>query len=186
MTKTIKFLWNTVMNVILAVIVVIAILLVGVRLVGLRPLVVLSGSMEPTYHVGSMIYVKSVDPNSIQVGDPITFLINEDLDMATHRVIEIDAENQHFYTQGDANDAADGAPVHFNNLVGKPVFTIPKLGYFSDWITNPPGLYLAGTGMVMYLILMFVPDLLAKADEADRKAEEKKRKAEEEKENIGV
>ena len=73
------------MNVILAVIVAFAILLVGVRLVGLRPLVVLSGSMEPTYHVGSMVYVKSVDPESIEVGDPITFLINEDLDMATHR-----------------------------------------------------------------------------------------------------
>ena len=179
MTKTVKFLWNTVMNLILVVVVAMAILLVGVRLVGLRPLVVLSGSMEPTYHVGSMIYVKSVDPETIEVGDPITFLINEDLDMATHRVIEIDAENQHFYTKGDANDAADGAPVHFENLVGKPIFTIPKLGYISDWITNPPGLYIAGTGMVMFLILLFVPDILAKADEADRKAEEKKRKAEE-------
>lgn len=180
MTKTVKFLWNTVMNVILAAIVALAILLVGVRLVGIRPLVVLSGSMEPTYHVGSMIYVKEVDPESIEVGDPITFLINEDLDMATHRVIEIDAENQHFYTQGDANDAPDGAPVHYNNLVGKPIFTIPKLGYFSDWITNPPGLYIAGTGMVIFLILLFVPDILAKADEADRKAEEKKKAAEKE------
>ena len=180
MSKSIKFLWNTVMNVILAFIVAFAILLVGVRLVGLRPLVVLSGSMEPTYHVGSMVYVKSVDPESIEVGDPITFLINEDLDMATHRVIEIDAENQHFYTKGDANDAADGAPVHFNNLVGKPLFSIPKLGYISDWVTNPPGMYLVGAGLLIYLILMFVPDVLKKAEEADRRAEEKK-KAQQEK-----
>lgn len=180
MSKSIKFLWNTVMNVILAVIVAFAILLVGVRLVGLRPLVVLSGSMEPTYHVGSMIYVKSVDPESIEVGDPITFLINEDLDMATHRVIEIDAENQHFYTKGDANDAADGAPVHFNNLVGKPIFSIPKLGYVSNWVMNPPGMYIAGAGVVIYLILMFMPDVLKKAEDADRRAEEKK-KAQQEK-----
>ena len=175
MMKTAKFLWNTVMNLILAAIVAMAILLVGVRLIGFRPYVVLSGSMEPTYHVGSMIYVKSVDPETIQVGDPITFLINEELDVATHRVIEIDAANQHFYTQGDANDAPDGSPVHFNNLVGKPVFHIPMLGFFSDWVTNPPGMYLAGTGVAIYLILLFVPDLLKKADEADRKAEEKKK-----------
>ena len=167
------------MNVILVAVVTLAILLVGVRLVGLRPLVVLSGSMEPTYHVGSMIYVKSVDPEKIEVGDPITFLINESLDMATHRVIEIDAENQHFYTKGDANDAPDGSPVHFNNLVGKPIFTIPKLGYISDWIMHPPGMYIAGTGMMIFLILLFIPDVLAKADEADRKAEEKKRKEKE-------
>ena len=107
-------------------------------------------------------------------------LINEDLDMATHRVIEIDAENQHFYTKGDANDAADGAPVHFNNLVGKPLFSIPKLGYISDWVTNPPGMYLVGAGLLIYLILMFVPDVLKKAEEADRRAEEKK-KAQQEK-----
>lgn len=175
MVKALKFIWTTVTNLVLVVIVALAVLLVGVRLIGLRPFVVLSGSMEPTYHVGSMIYVKSVDPQSIEVGDPITFVINEDLDVATHRVIEIDAENQHFYTKGDANDVADGSPVHFNNLVGKPVFTIPQLGYFSDWLTNPPGMYIAGTAMAIFIILLFVPDLLAKADEADRKAAEKKK-----------
>ena len=47
----------------------------------------------------------------MQVGDAITFVLNEDLDVVTHRVISIDAENEHFYTQGDANDAPDGAPV---------------------------------------------------------------------------
>ena len=174
MVKAIKTIWNVLSTLILLVIVVLAVLLAGVRLVGLRPFVVLSGSMEPTYHVGSMIYVKSVDPGSIQVGAPITFVLNEDLDVATHRVIDIDRENQHFYTKGDANDAADGSPVHFNNLVGKPIFTIPCLGYFADWLSNPPGIYLAGTGMVIFAILLFLPDLLAKADESDRKAAAKK------------
>ena len=37
-------------------------------------------------------------------------------------------KNEHFYTQGDANDAPDGAPVYFKNLIGRPVFTIPYLG----------------------------------------------------------
>ncbi len=48
----------------------------------------LSGSMELTYHVGALIYVKEVDPSEIQVGDAITFLPSEDT-VATHRVVEI-------------------------------------------------------------------------------------------------
>ena len=176
--KAIGKLWNVVSTVIVALIVILAILLGGVRLVGLRPFAVLSGSMEPAYHVGSLIYVKSCDPSEVQVGDAITFVLDADLNVATHRVIEIDAENQHFYTKGDANDAPDGSPVHFNNLIGRPVFTIPRLGYFSNWITNPPGRYIAITAAGVFLILLFLPDVLKKADEADKRAEEKKKQAE--------
>ena len=74
-----------------------AILLVGVRVVGFSPYTVLSGSMEPTYSVGDLIYVKTVDPDSIKVGDPITFVANEKLVVATHRVVAVDGQNRfHF------------------------------------------------------------------------------------------
>ena len=150
-----------------ALVVILALLLVGVRLVGLRPMCVLSGSMEPTYHTGSLIYVKPCAPEDVQVGDPITFVLNEDLDVVTHRVVSIDAENQHFYTKGDANDAPDGAPVYFKNLIGRPVFTIPYLGYVSHWVSNPPGMYLAIALALVLIILTFLPDVLRKASEAD-------------------
>ena len=181
--KALGKLWNVVSSVIVALIVILAILLGGVRLVGLRPFAVLSGSMEPAYHVGALIYVKSCDPSEVQVGDAITFVLDADLNVATHRVIEIDAENQHFYTKGDANDAPDGSPVYYKNLIGRPVFTIPYLGYFSDWISNPPGLYVGITAGAVFLILLFLPDLLRKADEADRRDAEKKAKKEAEKES---
>lgn len=121
MSKRVQKVWNTVTTVLVILVVILALLLVGVRLVGLRPMCVLSGSMEPTYHTGSLIYVKPCAPEDVQVGDAITFVLNEDLDVVTHRVISIDAENEHFYTQGDANDAPDGAPVYFKNLIGRPV-----------------------------------------------------------------
>ncbi len=57
------------------------------RVFGLQPLAVLSGSMEPTYHVGSLIYVQDVDPADIEVGDPMTYTIGEGT-MVTHRVVE--------------------------------------------------------------------------------------------------
>lgn len=167
MSKRVQKVWNAVTTVLVVLVVILALLLVGVRLVGLRPMCVLSGSMEPTYHVGALIYVKPCAPEDVQVGDPITFVLNEDLDVVTHRVVSIDAENQHFYTKGDANDAPDGAPVYFKNLIGRPVFTIPYLGYVSNWVSNPPGMYLAVALALVLIILTFLPDMLRKASEAD-------------------
>ena len=69
-----------------------AFLLAGIRIVGFTPYAVLSGSMEPAFHVGSLIYVKSVDPEDIKVGDAITFRLSGEDTAATHRVIEIDRE----------------------------------------------------------------------------------------------
>lgn len=173
MPKTIKTIWNILTTVLVAAVVLLAVLLAGVRIIGLTPFAVLSGSMEPAYHVGSLIYVQKVAPESIQPGDPITFVLNEDLLVATHRVVEIDKVNSYFFTKGDANDNPDGAPVHFNNLIGKPVFTIPKLGYVASALSTQKGMILSGTAILVLLILVFIPDLLKKAEEADARAKQK-------------
>ena len=123
MSKRVLKVWNAVTTVLEILVVILALLLVGVRLVGLRPMCVLSGSMEPTYHTGSLIFVKPCAP-------------------------------------GDA-------PVYFKNLIGRPVFTIPYLGYVSHWVSNPPGMYLAIALALVLIILTFLPDMLRKASEAD-------------------
>ncbi len=167
MRKTLKIVWNLLTTLIVAAVVLLAMLLVGVRLFGLTPYAVLSGSMEPAYHVGSMIYVKNTAPQEIRVGDPITFVLNEDLDVATHRVVKIDVQNENFYTKGDANDAPDAAPVYFGNLVGKPVFTVPGLGYLSAFLGSGRGMILALSGLAILAVLMILPDLIKKAEKAD-------------------
>lgn len=170
MSKGIKRIWNVITIVIVAVVVVLVVMLVGVRLFGLHPYSVLSGSMEPTYHTGSLIYVKDVPPEDVEVGDPITFVLDENLTIATHRVIEIDAATQHFTTKGDANEYADAKPVHFKNLIGVPVFTIPGLGYFANYIQHPPGRYVAIAAAAVLLLLAFVPDLF---DDEKKKTKKK-------------
>lgn len=150
-----------------------ALMLGGVRIFGLTPFAVLSGSMEPTFHVGSLIYVEKIAPESIKVGDPITFVLNKDLVVATHRVVEIDPQAQEFHTKGDANDAVDGGPVNFKNLIGKPVFTIPYMGYAADFLASRKGMILGGTGIAVLLILVFIPDILKLADKADSKGKGK-------------
>jgi signal peptidase len=172
--KSLGKIWSIASGIITALIVIMAILLAGVRIVGMQPFAVLSGSMEPEYHVGSMIYVKSCVPDDVEVGDAITFALDDNVNVVTHRVIKIDSGSQCFYTKGDANDSPDGSPVSFENLIGRPVFTIPYLGYISNWITNPPGMYAAISIAGIILILLFLPNALRKADEADRRAAEKK------------
>ncbi len=93
--KVFRKLWNVISTLLVVAMVLLAFALVGVRLIGLTPYAVLSGSMEPTYHVGSLIYVKDIDPADIEIGDPITFVVNEDLLLATHRVVDIEI----FYTK---------------------------------------------------------------------------------------
>ena len=173
MTSVRKKIWDILSSVLVGLVVLVAAGLVLARMMGYQVFNVVSGSMEPTYSVGDLIYVKQVDPDAVQVGDPITFVLNENLVVATHRVIRIDAENRHFYTKGDANETADAAPVHFNNLIGIPRFCIPKVGYISDFVQHPPGTYIAIGAGLMLLVALFLPDLLCgKNTQLEEKKEE--------------
>lgn len=163
-----KKLWDTLSTALVAAVVVLALLLVGFRLVGFRVFNVISGSMEPTYSVGDLLYVKPVEPEDVRVGDPITFVLNENLVVATHRVVDIDEENQFFITKGDANANADASPVHFNNLIGVPKFHIPLLGYVSDYVQHPPGTYVTIAFCIVLLAAVFLPDLLFKDEEENQ------------------
>ena len=73
MNRSLKKIWNVISSILVAPVVILA-LLMGARIVGLQVFTVLSSSMEPTYHTGSLIYVKKVDPYTIKEGQPITFI----------------------------------------------------------------------------------------------------------------
>ena len=178
MKKSIIKIWNVFTSALVALVVILALLLVGVRLFGMQVFTVLSGSMEPTYHVGSLIYVKETDPMTLQPGDVITFMLDENT-VATHRIVDVIPDEEdpsviRFQTKGDANDAVDGSLVHYKNVLGTPVFTIPKLGYLASYIQNPPGTYVAISAGAVLLALVFLPDLFG----GDEKPEKKRGKFE--------
>lgn len=164
MQTTIRKIWNIFTSALVALAVLLALLLVGARLVGLQVFTVLSGSMEPTYHTGSLIYVKKVDATKLSEGTVITFMLDEDT-IATHRIVGVVPDEEdpsviRYRTKGDANESEDGGLVHYKNVVGTPVFTIPKLGYFANYIQHPPGTYVAVSAGALILLLMFLPELL--------------------------
>ena len=168
MSVKIKKTWNMITTILVLLVVVLAIALVGVRLVGIQVFTVLSGSMEPTYQTGSLLYVKEVDYTTLESGDVITFMMDENR-VATHRIVEVvpdeqDASVLTFRTKGDANDVIDGKLVHYENVIGSPIFAIPKLGYIANYIQQPPGMYLAIAAGFILLLLVFLPDLFGKEE----------------------
>ena len=125
------------------------------RLFGVQPYVVASGSMEPEYPTGSLIYVREVPAEQIQTGQAITFVIPDTELTATHQVREIDRVNRQFYTQGINNRDEQGTilpdaePVPFDCLIGVPVACIPVLGVINRFCTTAPGLYLLLGSLVL-------------------------------------
>lgn len=99
------------------------------------PSVIVSGSMKPNIDIGDVIIVKRVDIDSISVGDVIQFQKNQ-LDIA-HRVIEIGDENGKFLrTKGDNNNICDNDPVMPDEIRGKVLFKVPKIGKIKFYISN--------------------------------------------------
>ena len=97
-----------------------------------KPVVVLSGSMEPAYPVGSILYYKSAGFEDINEGDAITFSIGEG-SYATHRVVEKDEGARSFVTKGDNNPSNDANPVEYGRVAGKALgFALPYAGYFKE------------------------------------------------------
>lgn len=98
-------------------------------------LVVLSGSMEPSISVGSVVLVEEVPSDRvderIEKGDVITFSKSGGTTTTTHRVVEKHqaGDSIRFITKGDANEDPDGEPVYRGDVVGEVMFSIPYIGY---------------------------------------------------------
>lgn len=105
----------------------------AVGLFPLQPALVGSGSMEPKMYPGDVVIIAKVPTDNIETGDVIQFRVPEEVTVM-HRVIEIqetEGGSKVFITKGDANDEPDSEPVIPENVVGKAVMTIPKVGWAS-------------------------------------------------------
>lgn len=110
------------------IVAIVAIALIIVKLLGWNMFSIDSPSMAPKYPVDSLVVVEKVEPEKIQAGDVITFVLNEKGTLATHRVVSVNSGSQTFTTKGDANNTEDASPVQWGNTVGRVKFGIPFLG----------------------------------------------------------
>lgn len=109
----------------LLIVLMMAVALVGVRVLGLTPYSVLSGSMEPVYSVGDLLYVKKVPTDTLEIGMPVTFVANENLVIVTHRIMDIAIKETKsepvMLENGKAAMGKDGKPIMQEVKLDAPV-----------------------------------------------------------------
>lgn len=123
---------------------------------GYKPFIVLSGSMQPNIKIGDLVFVKSSKVENLNVNDIIAFKTNDNT-VTTHRIIDIDTTTKGercFITKGDSNNVKDDELVCKNNLEGKMVKRIPKLGKFISFIQQPLGFLIMM--MTIFIICLFI------------------------------
>lgn len=127
-----------------------------VMLFGLKPAVVVSGSMEPTLPIGSLILTKATAASQIEVGDIVT-VPRDDGTLVTHRVVDIDHPDDGpsaLTLRGDANESNDAAPYPVTEA-GTHVLTIPVLGHIAMAVRTPIGLLAIIGGLVCVFLLSY-------------------------------
>jgi signal peptidase I len=116
---------------------------------GHRSLTVLTGSMEPTLGVGSIVVDEVIRPTDARVGDIVTFSDpNNRSRLITHRLqsIRVRGATAYMVTRGDANDAPERWSVRTDGEIGRVLLQIPELGHVRALIGSRAG----------YLLLMIV------------------------------
>lgn len=136
---------------------IIIILIAVVFISGIRPCVVLSGSMEPSIPTWSLCFVDTrVSYDDIVLGDVVVYDRRADDRRIIHRVVKI--EDEGITTKGDANLITDGVSVGRDNLYGKELFHIPYIGYICRFAKNPFVLI----ALAVIIVLLNVTDLKGK------------------------
>ncbi len=132
-----------------------------------KVLTVLSGSMEPNIHTGSVVVVKSV--KDYKIGDVITFgPYTKTQTPTTHRVkdIKVQGGQEIYITKGDANDSPDNKEITKKDIIGKVWLSVPLFGYVVSFVRKPIG----------FMILIIVPALAIVIDEVKKIIGEVKKK----------
>lgn len=118
--------------------------------------VVLSGSMYPAIDIKDIVITKKVAQDDLEIGDIITFISPDSRNggiSITHRIIEKNYDEAiggyTYRTRGDNNNVADSVLVPNENILGRVILKIPKLGYIQDLLSSTGGM----------IILILIPCL---------------------------
>ena len=149
------------MSAVLVVVGLVGALLAGIlpALLGDESFVVANRNMQPVLQVGDLAIVGPVGADRLAAGDVVTYRTPPDLDTAvTRRIISLDTDSASgrlsLQTRGDSDPASEQVTVARNAVLGRLIFSIPRLGLLAGFANDPAG----------KIMLIGIPALLLAAD----------------------
>ncbi|HEX2195806.1 MAG TPA: signal peptidase I [Actinomycetota bacterium] len=136
------------------VVIVLLVATIGPRLLPYRTFTVLSGSMEPTIPVGSMIFDREVAAADLAAGDVVTFHPpSQPEKLVSHRIVRVEETKRGTFlvTRGDANGVDDDWRIPATGRGLRYEFHVPYLGYVVGGLLTPVGRLVALTLAALWL-----------------------------------
>lgn len=109
-------------------------------------------SMKPELNIDDVIIIKRIEESDLKVGDIVTFKKNGKV--ITHRIIKISNEDDitTYITKGDNNNIADEEKLTIEDIEGKEIIKIPKLG-------KAVGLFKNGIVIILVILIFLIMHL---------------------------
>lgn len=114
--------------------------------------------MQPTLNIDDVIIVKSCDIRELNKDDIITF--TKDEKTISHRIVKIieKEKDRVFVTKGDNNEVEDNGVVHKDQIYGKVIFNIPKIGKIVEYIQDQEGFIHTAVLILIIFVLVSMKD----------------------------
>ena len=137
---------------------------------GIKTYVIISGSMEPNINIGDIVIAKSIKnkEESIKVGDIISYRKGQNV--ITHRITNIEKDENgilRIATKGDNNNTEESERILINNIEGKVITIIPKIGYITLILKDK---------VLIILIFIIAYVYISKTEKVKKRKEARKQK----------
>jgi signal peptidase len=125
-----------------------------------KPLVVISGSMEPKITTGDLLIDVSRPTAQVEVGQVTSIYSDVTGNLVSHRVVAIEPSGDGqwaIHMKGDANDSEDGGTYVVGDHVWQPAVQIHGGGYVVTTLTRRSVALPLGVALVCLLSLSLLP-----------------------------
>lgn len=126
----------------------------------IKPLIVISGSMEPRIMTGDLLVDVSRPTAQVQVGEVTSIYSDVTRNLVSHRVVDVQPQGDGHWAirmKGDANQSEDGGTYVVGDHVWQPALTISHGGYVVAAITRRSIALPLGFALVCLLLLSLLP-----------------------------